>query len=671
MFIKGKVLQRKYICIFMAVVLVISAVFVGKITSKAADYRIGTVTASALNVRSGPGTSYSKIGLLSQGQSGEISDEGKATDGIIWYKITVGTLTGWVSSKYITVTTYSTDEDFETYLTKQGFPEDYKVELRKLHALYPNWVFEAQQVNLTWDEVIAAENEFGRSLISKSSISSWKSIENGAYDWTTGTWIGLDGGSWTAASKEIIEYYVDPRNFLDDRYIFQFLKQSYDSTLNYESGLTALFSKSTFWSTPFEENGASKTYVQTLIEAGATAGVSPFTIASTLIQEKGWEPSGILVDGSRGYYNYYNAGAYQEGSMSPSERGIWYAQQTDASTLRPWTTRTLAITGGALNYAKNYIAVGQDTIYLKKFDIVEQGGLYWHQYMTNIQAAASEGKTLADAFWTAETSESTKTSSLKFKIPVYKNMPASACPKPTGDGSPNYMLQALSVEGQSLTPTFSMYDTAYDVIVPYGISEVKVTAQAYDSTGATVTGTGTHKLAVGKNQIDITVKSASGSARTYTINVERQELPTSIPEPNVASSTYKLNQTSKIVTGVKANLSVSDFVKGLSVTNGTAKVVNADGTARSGYVGTGNKVLIYDSASQLKYTYEVILYGDTDGNGQIDIVDFAQVKKRILGKYTMSSIYASAADVDKSGTIDIVDFAQIKKQILGKFTISQ
>ena len=59
--------------------------------------------------------------------------------------------------------------------------------------------------------------------------------------------------------------------------------------------------------------------------------------------------------------------------------------------LRPWNSRYKAILGGAKYIATGYISVGQNTLYLQKFDVVANGGLYSHQYMSNIMAASSEG----------------------------------------------------------------------------------------------------------------------------------------------------------------------------------------------------------------------------------------------------------------------------------------
>ena len=84
---------------------------------------------------------------------------------------------------------------------------------------------------------------------------------------------------------------------------------------------------------------------------------------------------------------------------------------------------------------------------------------YTHQYMTNVLAPRSESSTASQAY--SDTTK--KNTALVFKIPVYKNMPDSACELPTGEGSPNNALTSLSVSGYSLTPTFDMFTTEYGV----------------------------------------------------------------------------------------------------------------------------------------------------------------------------------------------------------------
>ena len=84
----------------------------------------------------------------------------------------------------------------------------------------------------------------------------------------------------------------------------------------------------------------------------------------------------------------------------------------------------VAIIGGAKYYGDNYLKSGQDTFYLKKFNVTEKGR-YEHQYMTNVQAAAEEGRKLGEAY-----TEDLKQKKHTFRIPVYQDMPESAAAQP-------------------------------------------------------------------------------------------------------------------------------------------------------------------------------------------------------------------------------------------------
>ncbi len=137
-------------------------------------------------------------------------------------------------------------------------------------------------------------------------------------------------------------------------------------------------------------------YVDIIMDAAAQSGVSPYIIASMILVEQGKQGTGRSISGTvsgyTGYYNFFNIEAYQSGSMSAVERGLWWASHS-GSYGRPWNTREKSILGGAKWYAENYLNRGQDTLYLKKFN-VQGSSPYTHQYMTNVQAAASEEQSL-------------------------------------------------------------------------------------------------------------------------------------------------------------------------------------------------------------------------------------------------------------------------------------
>ncbi len=65
-------------------------------SNRGTQQRTGVVDASALNVRTGPGTNYSRVGLLYRGAKVTIVGESGG-----WYKIQSGSVTGYVSKTYI------------------------------------------------------------------------------------------------------------------------------------------------------------------------------------------------------------------------------------------------------------------------------------------------------------------------------------------------------------------------------------------------------------------------------------------------------------------------------------------------------------------------------------------------------------------------------------------
>ena len=272
------------------------------------------VTATSLNVRSGPGTTNKAVGKLNYGVSVNVMGQTTGSDGKVWYQIRFnknGTeTTGYVRSDYIKFqTSYQSDGDFERYLTNQGFPESYKPALRQLHGEYPNWVFTAQHTNLTWAEVINNESVVGRNLVPGTSPTSWKSMEAGAYNWETGTWPSFDSGSWVAASREIISYYMDPRNFLNEKYIFQFLRHKYNSNIHTIDGIKSMIQGT------FLDNTVNVSGSQSSTTTGSGSNSSSASGSSSSTDGPNYS-GGPGVTGSNGTTGSYGPGGSSSGGNS-------------------------------------------------------------------------------------------------------------------------------------------------------------------------------------------------------------------------------------------------------------------------------------------------------------------------------------------------------------------
>lgn len=509
------------------------------LTASAANMT-GSCTADVLNVRSGAGTGYSKTDTVSYGDSLTILSETTDSSGAKWYKISCGNVTGYVSAAYVQLTSSgsqgSSDADFESYMTKQGFPESYKPYLRKLHEQHPKWIFTAQKLGVDWNTALKEECVVGRNLVHSSALASWKSMEKGAYDFNGGYWYGLDG-SWVAASKEIIMYYMDPRNFLNDTYIFMFENQSYDPSYQTESGVKTILAD-TFMSGSYTCPDTKKkyTYSQTFMDAAKKSGISPYHLASRCRNEQGVNgaPQSLgTVKGYENYFNFFDIQAYATSTMTAAEMGCKYAKTTNPTYLLPWTNQYKSIVGGSIFLGTGYITKGQDTLYLQKFDMVDGGnGLYYHQYMTCVFGQANEAISLKNAY-----SQDILNSAMEFKIPVYNNMPDKLCPKPTSSGDNNNYLKSLSVSGTSISPKFDKFTASYTAKVNAEISSVTINANPLGKS-AKVSGKGKVSLKTGENTVKVTCTAASGVKRTYTIKITRKAASQTLQQGDVNGDKY-------------------------------------------------------------------------------------------------------------------------------------
>lgn len=649
------------------------------LATAAGAYATGTITGGNVYVRNAAGTSgTTKVVSLNWNHQVDIIGETKV-NGVVWYNVK-GTLngkdfTGWTISTYIKVNYNNTGDntDFVTAMKNAGFPDSYIPNLTALHNKYPSWTFEAVKMGLDWNTVIENESINGLNLVSKSADNSKKSTAAGAYNWSTNTWVEYEPG-WVSASSSYIAYLMDPRNFLDETNIFQFQSLAYSP--NETLGGVQSIIKGTFMegTKSYSNNGEKINYADTFMDVAKSSGVSAYHIASRIKQEQGINGTSPLISGTysgyEGYYNFFNF------SATGSTKALIYKNGLSFAKKQGWNTRVKSISGGSVKVGSNYINKGQNTLYFEKFNVVNTSSLYFHQYMGNVTAAMTEGRNLAKGY-------SDKNQAFVFKIPVYNNMPSSAVGFNKAGDTNNY-LQSLSISGVSLTPAFNGTTTSYSAVVSNAISSVSITAKAV-SGNSSISGTGSYSLAVGNNTVKISCKSQSGDTRTYTININRQVAPAgnnnsggnnqgnnsqNNTEVNITSGKYRIGS---YITGIEPGTGAADFVKNIAVSaSGSVKLLTSSGSENSGKVATGNKVAVYDASGNLKKTYDIVIYGDINGDGAVNALDMIKLNRHILGKGTLTSAYLEAADANRKGDGgNALDMIIMNRHILGKSKISQ
>lgn len=293
-----------------------------------------------------------------------------------------------------------------------NFPESYKQLLQKLvnKTGNTNWKFKALYTDIDWNELVENEYVHGRNTIIRNETTIYPT-----------SWYcpcGAEGDkNYYCASKEIIEYYLDPRNFLTEVTIFEFLdlSNSTDIPVSKIENLVA----GTFLDN--EVNGVR--YAQMIKEAANASGESPYSIVIKIFQELGRKKKGdvpYVISGTDpdypNVYNFFNYGA-KDGDNN-IKLALEYAKNAG------WNTPYKALVEGAKLQANNYLSQGQNTKYTYKFDVIgsNKSQLYSHQYMTNVQDPTNQSSMLYDAY----SENGYLKNDLTFIIPVYKNMPAYA-----------------------------------------------------------------------------------------------------------------------------------------------------------------------------------------------------------------------------------------------------
>lgn len=562
--------------------------------------------------------------------------------------------------------------DYKTEFQNAGFPDSYHSKLTILKQAHPNWTFRAIQTGLNFNDAVDAESALGKSLLEVTSSYNNVGYLNtlpGSYNYYNDTFKAFDGSNWYAANKETVAYYMDPRNFLIDMYLFQY------EALAYERNIQTLSVVQRLLNGDYLNNFAGS-----FITAGSESNVSPVYLASLAKQEVGGTSyATTAVSGNSftyngktysGIYNPYNIGAYS--GANPVYNGLFWASGSGQATntySRPWNSMDKAIRNGAIWIGQNYISIGQNTIYFKKWDVVgnvnpASGTNYSHQYQTNIQAPMLEGNSVYKSY----NSSGILNSPFIFYIPVYNNMPAQTSLPSTG--SPNNYLSSLSINGSNVT-NFDGGNTNYNYYVKAGTNSITIATTTVNG-NASVSGTGYVSLTSDNTVHSVTVKAQNGATRTYTINIIREKAPEVLDTNNIKSilnaSGIKNNDSYLMGFSIGQNVSIiADKIK--NVSDALVSVKNSQGESVSDELKTGYKVNIKTSTEDK--TLDVVIYGDVTGDGKINSADYIAVKNIIMNRANYNGANLKAADADKNGSVGSSDYIKIKNYIMKRGDIEQ
>ena len=571
-----------------------------------------------------------------------------------------------------------------------AFPESYWEALDALKAQHPNWKFVAFNTGLEWERVFESDAEaypsrnlaYGYVGGTLYFPTSWYATDiPGSYNWAANNWTKYDNGSWLQASKEAIAYCMDPRNFLDEVQVFQFLDTaSALDPFDAEKAIKTILKSEHYMQSGeqadlydiIDEEGNKRylTFPQALAQIGAELGLNQITLASRLYQENSGGSS-PLVSGTRefstedgkvipgGYYNYFNIGASGNSNGAIIENGLQTAYKCG------WDTRYKSLKGGAEEIMKSFVNRGQTTTYSQKFSVDSSSSrLFWGQYMQNITAPQTESQNVYKAFVAAEALDT----DLTFIIPIFGNMPEE-CPRPTKDGNPNYKLGSIYIDGESIQ-NFNTDALEYSLDTDEG--SIRINALAYagttditytdPATKEVITQTGklknTINLNTGKNEIELTCTAENGDIRIYKLVINSTYVPEST-EPEEPKEEPTTPPTEPPATE-PPNSPETDETQPPET---EPPVTEPEETVPETQPSEPTTPPIEEEEEE-----DIITPGkylDITQDGEWDIFDVAIIYSHILGKAELEDWQLELCDVNHDKTVDIFDASVIYQHILG------
>ncbi len=273
--------------------------------------------------------------------------------------------------------TPASDSGYMLHLIDLGFKKSYVEDLLALHKKYPNWEFVPFMTTLDWEDAVYGErSEYNYSTKKREDYHKKQLIENNVsadFKCICSSCNGViqEASNWVSASEKAVEYYLDPRNFLTEEYIFQFETTAYNeshtisavesilkSTWMYNSEIKYL--DATGKEKTYTVDGNPVKYSEAIMKAAKDSGMSAYFLASKIVQEVGSSTSSYAAGSSgksapyNGIYNYYNIGAYTgagdglrwaNGYMKTSAEAKIYEKAATSATVL-----TTASKGTELNY---------------------------------------------------------------------------------------------------------------------------------------------------------------------------------------------------------------------------------------------------------------------------------------------------------------------------------
>ena len=125
--------------------------------------------------------------------------------------------------------------------------------------------------------------------------------------------------------------------------------------------------------------------------------------------------------------------------------------------------------------------------------------------------------------------------------------------------------------------------------------------------------------------------------------------------------TFEEDDDAVYISGLPEKTTVSDLLTNL--TDGAKVIGKKEQKKDDEIVSTGDRIDYSQGIGHAKIAY-IIVKGDADGNGIINVTDYIMLKRHILGTYKLEGVFEKASDIDGDEKTDTTDIIALKRHFI-------
>lgn len=233
-------------------------------------------------------------------------------------------------------------------------------------------------------------------------------------------------------------------------------------------------------------------------------------------------------------------------------------------------------------------------------------------------------------------------------------------------------VENISLEKENYTVIKDRYLTIIPVISPDDATNKEYSITSEDENIAKIEEGKIKGVNIGETNVVFKTKDGEKSVTAKVKVIDISDSDFLIFDESLREDTIN-NQISKIEPDTKTSDLLNKIAYNKDNYDVVVKNINGEVISDDTLVGTGTTInLVTKDTKDIIQTYTVIIYGDMNGDGQIDVVDLLLLKRQITQKINLTGTQLKSSIISKETSYpDVTDLLKLKRHITGKFNIEQ